>query len=439
MNDLMFFLAKNIISAAILWTFYKLWMSREATLKLNRFFLLTAGLLTLLLPYAGTFMPNIPALKTNTLGLTTLSLPVVTIGSEPLIQHVGENALINWALAGYFAGVLLITTGLALSIIRLYKLIRTTQKSTLFTSNVYIIEGGTPFSFMHKIFVPRKYLNHPALPSILNHENAHIRQLHSIDTLFMEILCSILWFNPFIYLFRNSLREVHEYLADREAIESGIDVIEYQQILLNEALSGKPNPLTNNFSFNLKNRIVMLLKQKNQTSINLRVAVLPLLGVAITALCFVQPVNSLASEKTILRATATNQIQTPDTTKTSSYSVPKAEEDQIFMVIENPPTFKGGEEARTKYLVENIKYPKLARENGVQGVVYVTFVVEKDGSISNVKVLRGIGAGCDEESVRVVKNMPAWNPGTQRNQPKRVQFNMPIKYTLAKGKESKAK
>lgn len=439
MNDLLFFLAKNVISAAILWAFYKIWMSREATLKLNRFFLLTAGLLTLLLPYAGTFLPNSSALNTHTVGITTISLPVVTIGSEPLIQQVGENALINWTLAGYFAGVLLITTGLVISIIRIFKLIRTTQKSTLLTSNVYIIEEGTPFSFMHKIFVPRNYINHPALSSILNHENAHIRQLHSIDTLFMEILCSIMWFNPFVYLLRNSLREVHEYLADREAIESGIDVIEYQQILLNEALSGKPNHIANNFSFNLKNRIVMLLKKKNQSAINYRIAALPLLGIALLALCFIQPVNTLASEKNNLNISVANTLQAPDTTKNSSYSIPKSEDDQIFMVVENPPSFKGGDDARMKYLIENIIYPKDAKEKGIQGTVYVTFVIEKDGSISNVKVLRGIGGGCDEESVRVIKNMPAWNPGTQRNQPKRVQFNMPIKYTLSIGKEEKTK
>lgn len=437
MNDLLFFLAKNVISAAILWAFYKLWMSREASLKLNRFFLLTAGLLTLVLPYAGTFLPNISALNTHSAGITTINLPVVTIGSEPLIKQVGETALFNWTLAGYFAGVVLFAIGLVISIIRLLKLIRTTQKSALLTSNVYIIEEGTPFSFMNKIFVPRNYVNHPALSSILNHEKAHIRQLHSIDTLFMEILCSIMWFNPFIYLIRNSLREVHEYLADREAIENGIDVVEYQQILLNEALSGKPNHLTNNFSFNLKNRIVMLLRKKNQSAINYRIAALPLLGVAILALCFLQPVNTLASEKNSV--TVTNVLQSPDTTNNSSYTTPKSEDDQIFMVVENPPSFKGGDDARMKYLIENIIYPKDAREKGIQGTVYVTFIIEKDGTISNVKVLRGIGGGCDEESVRVIKNMPAWNPGTQRGEPQRVQYNMPIKYTLSKGKEEKTK
>jgi len=106
------------------------------------------------------------------------------------------------------------------------------------------------------------------------------------------------------------------------------------------------------------------------------------------------------------------------------------EEAQVFFIVEEMPEFPGGEEARTRFLLENIKYPQMARESGIQGVVYVTFVVEPDGSISNVRVIRGIGGGCDEEAIRVVKMMPKWIPGNQRGKPVRVQFNMPIKFTL---------
>jgi periplasmic protein TonB len=103
---------------------------------------------------------------------------------------------------------------------------------------------------------------------------------------------------------------------------------------------------------------------------------------------------------------------------------------EIFTVVEEQPGYPGGDEARIKYLQDNIKYPDEAKELGVQGKVFVTFVVEIDGSISDVRVLRGIGAGCDEEAVRVVRNMPKWVPGKQRGVPVRVQFNLPIKFTL---------
>lgn len=104
---------------------------------------------------------------------------------------------------------------------------------------------------------------------------------------------------------------------------------------------------------------------------------------------------------------------------------------EIFTIVEEQPTFGAGEEGRQKFLGENIKYPDLARENGIQGIVYVTFVVEPDGSISNVQVLKGIGAGCDEEAMRVVKMMPKWTPGKQRGKNVRVKINMPIKFVIA--------
>lgn len=106
------------------------------------------------------------------------------------------------------------------------------------------------------------------------------------------------------------------------------------------------------------------------------------------------------------------------------------EEAQIFTVVESMPGFPGGEAARIKYLNNNIKYPQMARESGIQGRVFVTFVVEKDGSVTDVRVLRGIGGGCDEEAIRVIQNMPKWQPGKQRGKPVRVQFNMPILFKL---------
>lgn len=105
-------------------------------------------------------------------------------------------------------------------------------------------------------------------------------------------------------------------------------------------------------------------------------------------------------------------------------------EEQIFMVVEAMPEFPGGEASLNKYLYENIKYPQMAKESGIQGRVFVTFVVEKNGEVTDVRVLRGIGGGCDEEAIRVVQNMPKWTPGKQRGKPVRVQFNLPIKFTL---------
>lgn len=106
------------------------------------------------------------------------------------------------------------------------------------------------------------------------------------------------------------------------------------------------------------------------------------------------------------------------------------EEEEIFLAVEEDPEFPGGLDALSKYLGENIKYPALAKENNIEGRVFVSFVVEKDGRVANVKILRDIGGGCGAEAVRVVKAMPKWKPGKQRGKPVRTQFNLPVQFGL---------
>ena len=130
-------------------------------------------------------------------------------------------------------------------------------------------------------------------------------------------------------------------------------------------------------------------------------------------------------------AEATDLTESPEYTPIASPEEEEGAEAEIFTVVEESPSFPGGDEARIRFLTENIKYPQIARESSIQGTVYVTFVVEKNGNVTDVRILRGIGGGCDEEAVRVIKAMPKWNPGKQRGKPVRVQFNMPIKFTLA--------
>jgi periplasmic protein TonB len=106
------------------------------------------------------------------------------------------------------------------------------------------------------------------------------------------------------------------------------------------------------------------------------------------------------------------------------------DEGKIFLIVEEPPSFPGGEAKLFEYLQKNIKYPPVARENGITGRVYVTFVVDKEGKIKDAKLIRGIGAGCDEEALRVVRAMPDWKVGKQNGRAVSVQFNLPINFSL---------
>ena len=116
-------------------------------------------------------------------------------------------------------------------------------------------------------------------------------------------------------------------------------------------------------------------------------------------------------------------------TKVEVIEVPE-EKKEVFTIVEEMPSFPGGEAERNKFLATNIVYPQQATENGIQGTVYVSFVVDSKGNVTDVKILRGIGGGCDEEALRVVKMMPKWHPGKQNGKQVRVLFNMPIYFKL---------
>lgn len=103
---------------------------------------------------------------------------------------------------------------------------------------------------------------------------------------------------------------------------------------------------------------------------------------------------------------------------------------EIFVVIDEDASFPGGEKARIKFISENLKYPIDARKKNIEGTVYIAFVIEKDGSISNAKILRDIGGGLGEEALRVVKMMPKWIPGKNKGEPVQVKFSMPVKFVL---------
>ena len=123
------------------------------------------------------------------------------------------------------------------------------------------------------------------------------------------------------------------------------------------------------------------------------------------------------------------QAQTDNTKSNNNYREVTVDEG-VFVKVENPAEFPGGEEALFKYSVNNIQYPEQAKKEKISGRVYVSFIVEKDGSISNAEVIRGIGGGCDEEALRVVRNMPKWKPGTQRGKPVRFQYTLPLNFKM---------
>jgi TonB family protein len=289
-----------------------------------------------------------------------------------------------------------------------------------------------------------------SLPAILEHEQVHIRQRHTLDMILLELAMMVQWFNPLIWLTGREMKTIHEYLADEGVLQNGISRPIYQQMILDETMGIRVNNLTNNFNVSLlKKRIAMMTKSKSKAWAKSKVLiVLP----AVLVLLFLLTARSYSNAEAL--KVAGNQVFAPlhltsapdpviqDKPKKESqikFVAPVVPEKEVYTVVEKQPSYPGGQDGYRKFLIENIRYPEDALKKGVTGTVYVTFVVEKDGAVTNVKILRGIGSGCDEEAARVVKMMPNWNPGENKGKPVAVQYNLPIKFNLDSKKKEEPK
>lgn len=283
---------------------------------------------------------------------------------------------------------------------------------------ILVPDNTEPYSFFKNIIVGTRDLDEEEMRCILAHESEHVSRNHSLDIVCMRLVCCVMWFNPFAWMMLHELRSVHEYQADA-AVADG-DNKDYLRLLYRQTTGFGYGHITNKFnSINIKKRIVMMNKTKSRFGAWKMLAALPVAALLMMVGC--KP----ATEK------AVDQEEIPFEYSGEDKSAPMdADTDQVFQVVEVDPEFPGGMEALTKYLSENIKYPEQAKKDKIQGKVYISFVVEKDGSVADAKVLRGIGGGCDEEALRVVNAMPKWTPGKQRNTPVRVQYNLPIVFKL---------
>jgi TonB family protein len=457
MNEVVLYLIKSLLAGALFYGFYQFAMRRESYFRLSRFYLLISALLIVILPFIGSIIPlNILTSSVQT-GIAIINLPDVVIYSGRNISTIEAQTFLNWGVAGYLVVTLAMLIGLVLSIFKIARFYQSAKRAEKINDNIYLIPGqGSPFSFLGRIFLSKQYLDHPGLNNIIIHENAHIQQYHVVDLFFLELLSSLLWFNPFFFLIKKAIREVHEYLADREVINHGAEPVNYQQLLFNE-VSGNPQYIiANNFNLLTKKRIIMLIKKSGKMAVLRIGAFLPVILVAAFMITLLQGNSSQAQNtKQTKNVNPTTQAKVTDqkvptpptapppppppppppakkkqTSETKYVAVPGSNEQDVFTVVEEMPEYPGGQDAMVKYMVSSIVYPAEAKQKKIEGTVYVSFIVEKDGSVTHVKVIRGIGGGCDEESVRVVKGMPKWIPGKQRGKTVRCQFNLPVKYAL---------
>jgi TonB family protein len=316
------------------------------------------------------------------------------------------------------------------------------------TRFIFMEEISNPFSFFNTIFINKEFYESEPCKKVIEHEMVHIRQKHSFDVLFMEILTVLQWFNPTVWMYKSSIKTIHEFLADEGVINQGYSINTYHETILSQLMGTGPREISNSFSsYKLKNRIIMMTKERSEKKARIKVlAVIPALLISAFLVSAISNATMAQEVKEILVENAEKVVgdvppPPPPAKEVVEVKIDKPQkEKKVYETVDNAPQFKGGEKARIKYLVENIKYPASAKEKGITGTTYIQFVVNKDGSISDAKVLRGFDKECDAEALRVIKNMPNWVPGSQKDGKKvNVQFNMPIRFALAPKKEAKKK
>lgn len=523
---------------AVFYTFYILLLKNETFFQYNRMYLTGTLLLSFLLP-----LIQLPWIRQWFSESTVLQVRasfdevlVVTSGS-PAVSNAGEA----WSplLVIYWAGVTIMALWLCF---RVYDMIRQLRQP----------QAKQSFSFLHLVRVDQAQ---PGAAVIWQHERAHVRYLHSLDVLLAEVVILFSWFNPIAYLYRKSIKLQHEYQADAFVAANGKDAAGYAEILLSNAFHVPLHTLTNHFnqqSF-IKNRIVMLFKEKSKRTALLKYAfAAPLFAAMVIFSSAKSPEISLADtlsgqgtadepvqqrgaivqqgeakflqglggniryaeaalnakkagviglafvktgvtitdiqtmgdfgygmEAEVIRALKTPAVnetladgkyfmnirlglgdakqgpekraprmdvvpnQFMDYTKLQSIiiigygkkksSVPVAnsqdtvkEKAEEYSKVEVKPEPQGGMAAFLKFVGDNYKYPQAAIDNGVNGRLTLEFVVNTDGSLSDIRVLKDLGFETGEEAIRVLKLSENWKPGLIKGKPVRVMYTLPI-------------
>jgi TonB family protein len=285
------------------------------------------------------------------------------------------------------------------------------------------------FSAMGFIFLNSK-LNPAEAEEIIRHEQNHLRRKHFIDIVFIELLKAFQWFNPAAYLFDRSIRAIHEYQADQECLNSGIPLVNYQNLLMNQIFSTRTFNLTNSFSNPslVKKRMEMMTKSRTSALAAIKLAaVIPVAGIVFLAISAYGDIPSAEQQAgTEINNAAIPVLYGPD----AFNSDPEESGSVPFVVVEEMPAFPGGDTELLKYIGQKTIYPEKAKVNNIQGRVIVRFCVNENGGVDRISILKGVDPELDAEAVRVVSSLPGFIPGKQGGKAVPVWYMVPITFTL---------
>jgi len=436
--------------------FYALLLRKETFFQLNRIYLVSAALLSF-------FIPVIQADWVKNLFITQTvhysiygGAPVMIYQAKPIADApftIGQLLTVI-----YLTGVLFLIVKLIWQLVSIKKIINQPEQDAA-------------YSFFNKIRMDKQTEGNHIIAA---HEQVHAKQWHSADVLIIEAVMIINWFNPVVYFYRYAVKHIHEFIADSHALKAGTNKADYALMLLTQTFNAPSHHLVNSF-FNsslLKQRIIMLQKNKSQRaalikyglSAPLFILMLILSSATVNNSRAITRVNKIAKKVFEITADSTmlNRITTvnfkpadsitvtPKVTSTNKKAdsavagtikqvrfeavakldTVKENKTEVFSAVETEPEFPGGLTSFYGFLGRTIRYPAVDREAKVQGRALVTFIVEKDGSLSDVKALRGPSQTINDEAVRAISLSPNWKPGLQNGKPVRVQYTVPVSFTL---------
>lgn len=424
----MLYLLQVNVGLILFYALYKLVCTRDTFFRSRRFILIVSLVLPFILPFID--VREWLESRDRMIMLTHFDylavLPEIVVGSE--VAETGSRVFVlsEWIGYLYLAGVVVLLVRLVVQAFSLYRLIvRMPEKEINGVRVKCLNDPSGPFSFFGWIFMNPAAVKEDEISEILTHEMAHVKQHHSVDVLLAEMVSICCWMNPFAWLLKREVRLNLEFLADRKVMEAGFATKSYQYHLLGLAYNHKYG-LSNNFNFShLKQRIIMMNKKKSNAAGHIKYAlfVLPAFALLVAG-------NISCSQDASQTEDAKEEVVAPVSPEAKEAPADSTAKEEVFMVAEQMPEYPGGMKEMLKFLQENVKYPENAMKNNVQGRVIVQFVVEKDGTPTEFKVLRSVDPDLDAEALRVMKAMPKWKPGMQKGQVVRVKFTVPVSFKL---------
>lgn len=424
----MLYLLQVNVGLILFYALYKLVCTRDTFFRSRRFILIVSLVLPFILPFIDVreWLESRDRMIMLTHFDYSAVLPEIVVGSEAAETGNRVFVLSEWIGYLYLAGVLVLLVRLAVQAFSLYRLIiRMPEKEINGVRVKCLNDPSGPFSFFGWIFMNPTAVKEDEISEILTHEMAHVKQHHSVDVLLAEMVSICCWMNPFAWLLKREVRLNLEFLADRKVMEAGFATKSYQYHLLGLAYNHKYG-LSNNFNFShLKQRIIMMNKKKSNAAGHIKYAlfVLPAFALLVAG-------NISCSQDASQTEDAKEEVVAPVSPEAKEAPADSTAKEDVFMVAEQMPEYPGGMKEMLKFLQENVKYPENAMKNNVQGRVIVQFVVEKDGTPTEFKVLRSVDPDLDAEALRVMKAMPKWKPGMQKGQVVRVKFTVPVSFKL---------